>query len=252
MSQPVFGDAKLRASELDAIALFRAWISDLRSAIQDATSSEVSGIHLDLSFERQLLSELLEIVPPGVDEVLAVFRIFDLVADGSARIVIDMAPTGHALEFLSMPDRILVWCRLLLKTLASHRKLGFARDAAAKIAEMSVRTRELAALMKNSESTEMDVVMLPEPLPDRETERLIGELNAGKLPLRRIFLNRVIMDKVNKCPRCARTRRWQQATLAAMKKRHHGIEMLVIRNFPEEIAGEAALQSFTGELWRVA
>jgi anion-transporting ArsA/GET3 family ATPase len=117
---------------------------------------------------------------------------------------------------------------------------------------MSVRTRELAALLKNSESTEMDVVMLPEPLPDRETERLIADLNAGKLPLRRIFLNRVLMDKVKQCPRCARARQWQQVTLAAMKKRHHGIEMLVIRNFPQEIAGEAALQSFTGELWRVA
>jgi anion-transporting ArsA/GET3 family ATPase len=139
----------------------------------------------------------------------------------------------------------------LLKTLAAHRTLAFARDAAAKIAEMSVRTRELAALLKDSESAEMDVVLLPEPLPDRETERLIAELTAAKLPVRRIFLNRVLMDGGKGCRRCSRARQWQQATLAAIKKRYHGMELLVIRNFSDEIAGKKGLESFTGELWRL-
>lgn len=250
-SQAVFGDSGFRASELDAVALFRSWISDLQSQVAETTSSEISGIHVDLSFERQLLSELLEIVPPGIDEVLAIFRIFDLVASANPRLVIDMAPTGHALELLRMPERILIWCRLLLKTLAAHRTLAFARDAAAKIAEMSVRTRELAALLKDSESSEMDVVMLPEPLPDRETDRLIGALKAGKLPVRRIFLNRVLMDDRKTCHRCSRARQWQRATLAAISKRYRGAEMFVIRNFPDEIAGKKALASFTGELWRL-
>lgn len=250
-SQPVFGDSKLRASELDAIALFRAWIRDLQSTIADLTSSEVSGIHVDLSFERQLLSELLEIVPPGVDELLAIFRIFDLVENENTKIVVDMAPTGHALELLRMPERMLVWSRLLLKTLATHRTLAFARDAAAKIAEMSVRSRELASLLKDSESAEVDVVMLPEPLPDRETERLLAELKTENLPVRRIFLNRIIMGH-NDCRRCSRAQQWQQASLATMKRRQPGMELLVIRNFPHEIAGRAALQSFTGELWRVS
>ncbi|HVO59781.1 MAG TPA: ArsA family ATPase [Terriglobales bacterium] len=249
-SQPVFGDSKLRASELDAIALFRVWIRDLQSTIADLTSSEVSGIHVDLSFERQLLSELLEIVPPGVDELLAIFRIFDLVESEKTKIVVDMAPTGHALELLRMPERMVVWSRLLLKTLAAHRTLAFARDAAAKIAEISVRSRELAALLKDSESAEVDVVMLPEPLPDRETERLLAELKTGNLLVRRIFVNRVRMGH-KKCRRCSRAQQWQQASLATMKRRQPGMELLVIRNFPHEIAGKAALQSFTGELWRV-
>jgi arsenite-transporting ATPase len=184
--------------------------------------------------------------------VLAIFRIFDLIGTANTKIVIDMAPTGHALELLRMPERILVWSRLLLKTLAAHRTLAFARDAAAKIAEMSVRTRELASVIKDSASVELDIVMLPELLPDRETERLIAELKMANLPVRRIFLNRVLMDSNTRCDRCARARQWQQATLAAMKKRHRGMELLVIRNFPHEITGKAALQSFTGELWRMA
>ncbi len=252
-SQAVFGDRKFRASELDALALFRDWVSTLRSSVEEATTSEISGIHVDLSFERQLLSALLEIVPPGVDEVLAIFRIFDLLGSGTTRVIIDMAPTGHALELLRMPDRMLIWSRLLLKTLAAHRTLALARDAAAKIAEMSVRVRELAALLRDSDSTEMNVVMLPEPLPDRETERLIAQVEAQKLPLRRIFLNRVLMnlDKT-RCRRCRRAGQWQQATLSSVQKRYRNLEIYVIRNYPAEIAGKKALQSFTGRLWRLA
>ncbi|MBV9480731.1 MAG: ArsA family ATPase [Acidobacteria bacterium] len=250
-AQPVFGDQKFRASELDAVRLFRDWIHGLQSKIEEATTSSVSRIHLDLYFERRLLSALFAITPPGVDEVLAVFRIFDLVKTRTTRIVIDMAPTGHALELLSMPERILHWSRLLLKTLARHRTLAFARDAAAKIAEMSVRARELTALLRDPERAEIDVVMLPEPLPDRETERLIAQIQAQRLPLRRILVNRVLVKSTTKCPRCTRRRQWQQATVASIDGRHGGVELLLVQNFPREIIGKSALQSFTKELWRI-
>ena len=72
----------------------------------------------------------MEVVPPGVDEVFAIFRIMELlrVAGESAGPqhrpgLIDMAPTGHALELLRMPERMLLWSRLLLKSLAAHRTL---------------------------------------------------------------------------------------------------------------------------------
>jgi arsenite-transporting ATPase len=199
------------------------------------------------------LSELLEVVPPGVDEVLAIFRIFDFLQARDARVVIDMAPTGHALELLRMPERLLAWCRVLLKTLAAHRTLAFAQDAAVKVAEVSMRTRELAALLQDAQSSEIDVVMLPELLPDRETERLLEEIRQLGLPLRRVFVNRVLMKTSgSECSRCRRAQKWQQATLAAMKRRYKGIEIQVMRNFPREIAGKKALQSFTGEAWRLA
>ncbi len=249
--QALFGDSKFRASEVDAVALFRSWIRDLRSAVNDMTSSEVSGIHIDLSFERQLLSELLEIVPPGVDEVMAIFQIFDLALKANTKIFIDMAPTGHALELLRMPERMMIWSRLLLKTLAAHRTLAFARDAAAQVAEMSVRSHELSGLLKDSKSAEINLVMLPEPLPDRETERLLAELREGNLPITRIFINRVLTAGRKSCKRCRRAWQWQQASLRAIKKRYEDMDLFAIRNFPNEIAGKAALRSFTGELWRL-
>jgi arsenite-transporting ATPase len=254
----VLGDSKFRASEMDSVAIFAQWVREVRANIEDVTGAEVSGIHIDLSFERQLLSELLEIVPPGVDEVLAIFRILDLLSNDVSsgrdqRVVIDMAPTGHALELLRMPDRILAWTRPLLKTLAAHRTLAAARDAAVRIAGLGQQVRELMSLLKDDARARIHIVLLPELLPDRETERLVSGLRTLHLIPKSMFVNRVIFaEDVGKCPRCIRSMQLQQIVIAGLRKKYKGIDIYVVRNFSQEIAGKAALDAFTGELWQVA
>src|SRR6202008_1796190 len=118
---------------------------------------------------------LLDIVPPGVDDVFAVFRILDMLS-GRGLLLIDMAPTGHALELLRTPERIAQWSRLLLKTLAPHRTLPFAQEAAAEIAGIGQRVRHLVAMLRDVRRSQVWPVMLAEPLPDRETGRLLRQL----------------------------------------------------------------------------
>ncbi len=254
----VLGDPNFRASEMDSVAIFGQWVQEVRANIEDATRAEVSGIHIDLSFERQLLSELLEIVPPGVDEVLAIFRILDLLSSnpsngGDQRVVIDMAPTGHALELLRMPERILAWTRPLLKTLAAHRTLAAARDAAVQVAGLGQQVRELTGLVKDEARARIHIVLLPELLPDRETERLVSDLKTLHLIPKAMFVNRLIFARdVGKCPRCIRAIQSQQSVIAGLRKKYKGVDIYVVRNFSQEIAGKAALDAFTGELWQVA
>jgi arsenite-transporting ATPase len=249
----VLGDRKFRASEMDAVALFRAWARGVKEMIDAATSAEVSRVHVDLWFERQLFSQLLESVPPGLDEILAVIRVLDLVRGHTSHVLIDMAPTGHALDLLRTPDRILVWTRLLLKSLAHHRTLALARDAAVKIAELGKSVRELLELLEDPKHARVYVVMLPEALPDRQTERLIAELSKLRLSAAAIFVNRVLFkEDARKCRRCSRTRQWQLSTINRLTARYSQISLYVVRNFAQEIAGKKALRSFVGELWRLA
>lgn len=249
----VLGDAKFRASEMDAVAVFRSWAGRVKQMINQATSGEASSVHVDLWFERQLFSQLLESVPPGLDEILAVLRVFDLVRGRASRVLIDMAPTGHALDLLRTPDRILVWTKLLLISLAHHRTLALARDAGVKIAELGKSVRELVEFLKNSRQTCVYVVMLPEALPDRQTERLIAELSKLRLSTAAIFVNRVLFkEDVGKCRRCTRRRQWQLSTLRQLSARHSQIPLYVVRDFAHEIAGKRALRTFVGELWRLA
>lgn len=249
---PVLGDTDFRASEMDSVALFRTWIAEIREEVDSATTTDQSGVHIDLSFERELLSALLDIVPPGLDEVLAIFRITEMMATGSSKIVIDMAPTGHALELLRMPQRIVSWSRVVLKSLAAHRKLALARNAAARIAELELRARELSQLLESGRQAAVFAVMLAEPLPDHETERLLRELERLGLKPETLFVNRIIVPaEAAGCERCRRASEWQSAVLSHLR-RLPATRILVIPNFADEIAGARGLQRITREIWRLS
>ena len=249
----VLDDPKLLALEVDSVVEFRRWSEEMRAKIDSALSSEQRGVHIDFSFDRHMFSALLDIVPPGVDELFAVFKILDLLeADSTqgARVLIDMAPTGHALELLRMPERMLLWSRLLLRAMAAHRQLPLAQEVAVEIARISQRVRSLAAMLKDGKRSRLFPVMLPEPLPDRQTERLLAEIKKLGAHTGPLFVNRVLFaEEAKRCPRCQVARRWQMATLQhlANKKR----PFFVVRNFAREIAGAAALQSFTRQLWQL-
>ena len=248
----VLRDRGLRAIEMDSVAHFRAWAAEMRDKVEGALTGEQSGVHVDISFERRVFSALLDIVPPGVDEIFAIFRILDLVAAGEDMVLIDMAPTGHALELLRMPDRMLLWSRLLLKTLAPHRTLPLAQDLAVEIASLGQRARELLARLKDPREALLVPVMLAEPMPDRETERLLAALDEMGAHAAPLFVNRVLFPgQAGDCRRCERAARWQQATLAAVARRRRGRALYVVPDFGHEIAGKKDLQEFTSKLWRI-
>jgi arsenite-transporting ATPase len=254
-AKPVLGDPKLLASELDSVAEYRRWSAGIQHKLNDAMSGSIKGIHVDLSFDRQVISALLEIVPPGVDELFAIFRIMDMLDVVGQKVVIDMAPTGHALELLRMPERILHWSRLLLKSLAAHRTLPLARDIAVEIATISQRVRELAKMLRDGKRVQIWPVMLPETLPDRETARLLEAMKDLGVDPVAIFVNRVIFaDDVRGCKRCTVARSWQQQTLRNISQRlqRGRRRIFVVRNQPDEIAGRRSLSDFTKELWQLA
>ena len=263
----VLNDPHLHALEIDSLSEFSAWSERVKQKINQAlTRGSAQGVQVDLSFERRLLTALLDVVPPGVDEIFATFRMMDLLHSGdaearreskskhkvSSRLVMDMAPTGHALELLRTPARLLHWCRLLLKTLAPHRTLPLVLDLAVEVATVEQRARDLAALLRDPRRAEIWPVMLAEPLPDQETSRLLEALDELKAPSRTLFVNRVLAEQdARGCRRCGRERQWQLATLISLQRRYRGRTLYCVREFPREIAGAEGLKAFTRELWQL-
>jgi arsenite/tail-anchored protein-transporting ATPase len=246
----VLGDLRLRAMEMDAVREFHQWSERLKERVDRAFSTEAGGMHVDLSFDHRVIVALLDLVPPGVDEIFAIFRVLDLLS-GQRRLLIDMAPTGHALELLRMPERLAQWSRLLLKTLAPHRTLPFAQDAAVEIAAVGQRVRELLTMLRDGRRAQVWPVMLAETLPDRETGRLLRQLHEMGVHTAPVFVNRVIFEEdVGRCARCRRAHAWQMSTLAGLRRRL--AEMYVVRDFAGEIAGARSLKAFTRELWQLA
>jgi arsenite/tail-anchored protein-transporting ATPase len=247
----VLGDPGLAAMEMDAVFEFRRWAARIKQQLSAGTSMQSGGLHVDLTFEKEVFAALMDVVPPGVDEVFAIFRILNLLEAKHGSVFIDMAPTGHALELLRMPDRILLWSRLLLKSLAAHRTLALAQDVAVELAGLGQRVRKLLELMRDPRQSRAWAVMLPEPVPDRQTQRLLASIKEIGVAVDSLFLNRVLLEPDAGCKTCRRAQSWQLATLQTLQQKYGEHRLYLVRDFPAEIAGAAKLKKFTGELWQI-
>ncbi|HWC20326.1 MAG TPA: ArsA family ATPase, partial [Terriglobales bacterium] len=246
--KPVLRDKRFQAVEVDSTAEYLAWSRKVKRLIGDSLQIKHGGLHVELSFEHEMISALLDIVPPGVDEIFAVFKLLDFIESRDLTLVIDMAPTGHALELLRTPERLVVWTRLLLKSLAAHRQLPIAQDLGVEVASISQRARELAKFLKDRKKTSVFVVMLAEPLPDRQTTRLLSTLDELGLTPAAVFVNR-ILPSAPRCARCSLAREWQVATLSRIKSSKH--KYYAVPDFPGQIAGARGLERLTASLWRL-
>ena len=149
-----------------------------------------------------------------------------------------------------MPERIQLWTRLILRALAPHRGLAMAQDAAVEIAKIGQQVRELNKALHDTRRSRVYVVMLPEPLPDRETGRLLKDLQGLDVALGPVFVNRVLLTGASRCARCERAARFQLATLARLRRQDFGT-LFAVPEQPAQIAGATALKKFTRELWRI-
>jgi arsenite/tail-anchored protein-transporting ATPase len=92
----------LAIEEFDANAFAENWLEEARSVLTDLIER---GTYLDASDA----GSFLDLSLPGVDEVMAAFRLVELEKTSAERIVVDTAPTGHTLRLLAAADVIESW-----------------------------------------------------------------------------------------------------------------------------------------------
>jgi arsenite/tail-anchored protein-transporting ATPase len=83
---------RLLLEEFDAAAFARQWV---RRATHPVTEIVKAGTYLD----DEDVAGFTRLALPGLDELMAVLRLAEL-ADAEVRVVVDTAPTGHALRLL--------------------------------------------------------------------------------------------------------------------------------------------------------
>ena len=121
---PVEVAARLWALEVDARSrwdrLRPQWQDALASAADDAERARIPGWRDTLAD----IERLLDLVPPGVDEVVGLFALGELWEGGAYRaIVVDCAPTGHLLQLLRLPELALEWVRMLMRLLLKYKEI---------------------------------------------------------------------------------------------------------------------------------
>jgi arsenite/tail-anchored protein-transporting ATPase len=157
---------------------------------------------------------LLSLPVPGADEVMGLKRLMDLMEDDAfEKYVLDMAPTGHALRLLSMPDIFEEWVSVFYQLRGKHRfhERAFSKPDRADGFLLSLKTSiaKLRALLR-SPKTEFVVVAAPERLVMEETKDLVSRLRSFGIGARHLIVNKLFPDLGSDF---SRMRRHQEKTL---------------------------------------
>ncbi len=159
-----------------------------------------SGVRLDLSQDRAVLQSLIDLAPPGIDELAAVIDVVDTVeSDANSLIVMDTAPSGHALRLLEMPGLVHEWTKALMSILLKYRSVASLEDMGPVLLKLSQGLGRLRALLVDADRTSFIAVARGAELPRLETVDLMRRLNALGLHVPAVIVNAVGRGSCSRC-----------------------------------------------------
>jgi arsenite-transporting ATPase len=208
--QPVGSSAtvvapRLVARQLDAEADFARFREAHNARIREVF--EELGLQSSAVLDRRVLESILDMAPPGLDEIFAVQAILEE-AGAERAMVVDTAPTGHFVRLLEMPDAALAWTHALLRVLLKYRSVlrldGLAQD----LLVWAKQLKRLLEVLKDPGRSGVVVVTLPETLARRETDRLLAGLRRESVPVAAVIQNRWTADTPVASPDTRTPRPW--------------------------------------------
>jgi arsenite-transporting ATPase len=214
----------LRARELDAGRAFARRRERYRAAVDELFDAFLKGSRFDVAYDRQVVQALMDLAPPGLDEVFGVLSVTEALLERQPApydvVVVDTAPTGHALRLLAMPAAALGWVHALLAILLKYRELLGLGEFAADLLATARNLRHLDALLRDPARCRALVVTRAAHLPRTETERLLARLGRLRVPVGGILVDAVTRGTCAPCRRRARDEQRVIGALRAAARRH--------------------------------
>jgi arsenite/tail-anchored protein-transporting ATPase len=229
--RPPGAPADLEAREIDAPALLAARRVRYLEAVQEVFDALRGDSSFDPAFDRAVVEDLIDLSPPGIDELFGMLAVVE--ALGGDRpydtVVVDTAPTGHALRLLEMPEAALEWVHAFMAILLKYRKVIGLGDLGTDLVELSRDLRGLQALLGDRDRTRAFAVTRAADLPRLETGRLVRALGRLGVPLGGVIVNALApQDRTGICARCrAAAAAEARAVRALLRDLHLGDGVIV-------------------------
>eukprot|EP00804_Cyclotella_cryptica_P022201 CCRYP_020952-RA/>CCRYP_020952-RA protein AED:0.05 eAED:0.08 QI:0/0/0/1/1/1/2/0/803 len=187
-------EGSLKAMEIDPTSALK----EFRDSIDKLIGKNTNGAdNSELFSTLSSVGDLLDTLPAGTDEVVALAKVIQIIRRGQFdRVVLDTAPTGHTLRMLTTPSFL---ADLIEKVLSVSRKLN--SNAAVKMlraARRAISMYDLEDLFADPASTEFLIVTIASELAVRESTRLLNDLTFGDpdmpIRVRSVVVNQVLEE----------------------------------------------------------
>ncbi len=146
--------------------------------------------NFDLTFDREVLERILDLSPPGLDEIMAITRAMELFMEGRYDLLIlDSAPTGHLIRLLELPALIDQWLKVFFGLLLKYRTVFSLPKASQRLVRMSKELKTFRSLLQDPIQSAIFGVTVPTEMAYQETLDLVAACDrlGVKVPL--LFIN---------------------------------------------------------------
>ena len=236
----VAGNGNLDAMEIDPGEWFEELKQRYRSWTDELFDSLTGASRMEIKFDREAMRELVELTPPGIDEIAALGAISDLLdEDRYHSIILDTAPTGHLIRFLELPQVALSWIRTFMKLLLKYQNVVKATQVAEELVALSKSIKRVVALLTDAERCEFVGVAIPERMSLEETVDLAKALDKLDVPMKKLLINGLVPK--TGCDFCKSRRKMQDEVVVNFKRRFRSVELFSAQQQPREITGMDAL-----------
>jgi arsenite-transporting ATPase len=236
-------EENLYGLEIDAEEALTEFKATYTKEINAAFDAFIRDNAVDLPFDRDIFQRLKELTPPGLDEIMALMTIVELMKGGEYDLIIlDTAPTGHAMRLLELPDIALDWFDAFGGIIRKYRGMISLLDTLRIVLEKKRDTKEMLKILRNEEETEFVVVTIPEAMSVFETENFISKLKRAELFSEHIIINGIIPIPATKCGFCISQLKNQRKYIQNLKD--SGYKITEIPLFDHEVRGIDMLAVF--------
>lgn len=201
---------RLDAVEIDAEAEFRVLREQYAKDLADFLSAINS--RLDFTFDREVMEKILDLAPPGLDEVMALCKVLQYLDLHQYDVVLmDAAATGHLLRWLELPRLVEQWLKVLFGVLLKYREVIRLPAFSQRLVAISRNLKKLAQILRDPAHSQLIAVSILTEMALAETEDLVAVCQKIGLHVPVIVLNLATPDSA--CHLCAAVRTQEQAVL---------------------------------------
>ena len=194
----------LTVEAIDTRAKWRAFRDTIGRDIENAIDS-LAPRGMSVAYDADAMKQLIEIAPPGADEIFAMTRLAELVREESiSGVIVDTAPTGHFLRLMELPHTAGEWVREFMRLLLRYRDLIPPGSLGEELVHASRSLKELDEVLR-SERTAVIVVTRPERVVVAETLRLRDSITGRGIRLGGVIANYLTPANDCACDRSLRS-----------------------------------------------
>lgn len=225
----------LFAWEIDPEARFRSWKEAYSREIEEVFEGFSRRAGVEVQFDRQALSGLLDLTPPGLDELMCLAELAELVERRAYDLyVLDTAPAGHTLRFLELPAVIRGWFRAFFEILLKYRHLVRLPQASQRLVEMSRRIGRVHQLL--ADPARCEAVPVTTPAARQETGQMLAALERSGIPFQQLLVNQVVAEAVD-CGHCSLAARRQLGQIREFRREFGSLDLVMIPRLAGELRG---------------